>query len=53
MSRNVLPEHPTFFDAVGLEVLLVGGIFAQLYADWHTSFKAGNGGTAGSIGSFN
>ncbi|MCS7461423.1 Gfo/Idh/MocA family oxidoreductase [Paenibacillus doosanensis] len=40
MSKNMLPEYPAFYDAVGLQVLLEGGIFAQLYADWHTPLKS-------------
>ncbi len=36
MSKRILPEYPDFFDASGLQVLLEGGVSAQLYADWHT-----------------
>lgn len=35
-SKRILPEYPTFCDAASLQVLLGGGITAQLYADWHT-----------------
>jgi predicted dehydrogenase len=34
--KHILPEHPDFFDAAGLHIVLEGGILAQLYADWHT-----------------
>ena len=36
MSKSMLPEHPTFYDAAGLQVVMDQGITAQLYADWHT-----------------
>lgn len=36
MGKNMLPEHPTFYDTAGLQVLMQGGVIAQLYADWHT-----------------
>jgi predicted dehydrogenase len=40
IGKNILPEHPTFYDAASVQVLLDGGITAQLYADWHTSERS-------------
>ncbi|WP_409341338.1 Gfo/Idh/MocA family protein [Paenibacillus sp. MBLB4367] len=40
VSKNILPEHPTFYDAASLLVRLEGDIVAQLYADWHTPEKS-------------
>lgn len=36
MIKNIMPEHPGFYDIVSMEILLEHGISAQLYADWHT-----------------
>ncbi|MBO0992107.1 Gfo/Idh/MocA family oxidoreductase [Bacillus sp. SD088] len=36
VSKNILPEYPTFYDTASLQVLLKGNILAQLYVDWHT-----------------
>ncbi|MHA6484680.1 Gfo/Idh/MocA family protein [Paenibacillus sp. strain BS8-2] len=36
MSKSMLPEHPTFYDAAQLLVSMDDGLAAQLYADWHT-----------------
>jgi predicted dehydrogenase len=57
IGKNILPEHPTFYDTANLQVLLEGNLVAQLYADWHTpeaSWTWGDGrifvtGTKGSI----
>jgi predicted dehydrogenase len=40
ISKNTMPEHPTFYDAASVQVLLDGGITAQLYADWHTAGRS-------------
>ncbi|MGN7455457.1 Gfo/Idh/MocA family protein [Paenibacillus pasadenensis] len=34
--KRILPEHPDFYDAASLQVLMDNGLVAQLYADWHT-----------------
>ncbi|KRG15151.1 Gfo/Idh/MocA family protein [Lederbergia galactosidilytica] len=36
ISKNILPEYPSFYDTASVQVLLKGNILAQLYADWHT-----------------
>ncbi|RKP51407.1 gfo/Idh/MocA family oxidoreductase [Cohnella endophytica] len=36
VSKHGLPEHPDFYDAASLQVIMNNGIIAQLYADWHT-----------------
>ncbi|MGG3283245.1 Gfo/Idh/MocA family protein [Paenibacillus solani] len=36
MAKHILPEYPTFYDTAGVQVIMNGGITAQLYADWHT-----------------
>jgi predicted dehydrogenase len=36
MGKNLMPEHPTFYDTAGVQVLMEGGAIAQLYSDWHT-----------------
>ncbi|CAG7618741.1 Gfo/Idh/MocA family protein [Paenibacillus allorhizosphaerae] len=36
MTKLGQPEHPDFYDAAGMQLLLSGGTMAQLYADWHT-----------------
>ncbi|QNK54898.1 Gfo/Idh/MocA family protein [Paenibacillus sp. PAMC21692] len=36
MSKRIMPEHPTFYDAAQLLVTMEDGLAAQLYADWHT-----------------
>lgn len=40
MAKNILPEHPNFFDTANLQVLLEGNILAQLYADWYNPEKS-------------
>ncbi|TVY08157.1 Gfo/Idh/MocA family oxidoreductase [Paenibacillus cremeus] len=35
MAKSILPEHPTFYDRAGLQVVMDGQVTAQLYADWH------------------
>ncbi|GBG07658.1 oxidoreductase [Paenibacillus agaridevorans] len=40
LAKNILPDHTTFYDMVGLQVLLENGITAQLYADWHTPLSS-------------
>lgn len=36
ISKNILPEYPTFYDTAILQVSLNSHILVQLYADWHT-----------------
>lgn len=36
VTKNMLPEYPTFYDAAAVQVLLKDNTIAQLYADWHT-----------------
>lgn len=36
MSKRILPEYATFYDAAQLQVTMDDGLVAQLYADWHT-----------------
>lgn len=36
MTKRILPEHPEFYDSASVQVLMEGGITAQLYADWYT-----------------
>lgn len=36
MSKTILPEYPDFYDTACAQVLMAGGVLAQLYADWHT-----------------
>lgn len=40
MSKTIIPEHPTFFDTACAQVLMDGGVLAQLYTDWHTPDKS-------------
>lgn len=40
MSKRILPEHASFFDAAQLQVVMNGGLVAELYADWHTPEKS-------------
>jgi predicted dehydrogenase len=57
IGKNILPEHPTFYDVANLQIKLEGNLVAQLYADWHTpeaSWTWGDGrifitGTKGSV----
>lgn len=39
MSKLILPEHPEFYDAAVMQVLMNNGLTSQLYADWHTPEK--------------
>lgn len=36
MSKSMLPQYPSFYDAAQLLVTMEDGLVAQLYADWHT-----------------
>lgn len=36
MGKTILPEHATFYNTASMQVVIEGGIVAQLYADWHT-----------------
>lgn len=36
MAKNILPEHPSFYDTAAVHVVMEGGATAELYADWHT-----------------
>lgn len=36
MVKNILPEHPSFYDVAGVQVMMENNVTAQLYADWHT-----------------
>jgi len=36
MTKRILPEYPEFYDTASVQVLMEGGITAQLYADWYT-----------------
>lgn len=40
MFKNVLPEHPTFYDLASLQILMKNHVLANLYADWHTPGKS-------------
>ncbi|MEF3304942.1 Gfo/Idh/MocA family protein [Paenibacillus sp. GYB003] len=40
LAKHTAPEHPTFFDTAGAQVLMRGGTMAQLYTDWHTPDKS-------------
>jgi len=40
LSKNMLPEYPTFYDAASMIVRMEGDVVAQLYADWHTPEKS-------------
>lgn len=35
MAKNILPEHPDFFDVAHMQVTMGQGVSAHLYADWH------------------
>lgn len=37
VGKNVLPEHPTFYNTVNVQVTMDDGVVMQLYADWHTA----------------
>lgn len=39
MSKLIMPEHPDFYDAASIQVVLDNGMTSQLYADWHTPEK--------------
>ncbi|MDF2664127.1 MAG: gfo/Idh/MocA family oxidoreductase [Paenibacillus sp.] len=36
MRKTILTEYPGFYDTNCAQVLMAGGVLAQLYADWHT-----------------
>ncbi|MFD0716237.1 Gfo/Idh/MocA family protein [Paenibacillus sp. GCM10027626] len=36
VGKNILPQYPTFYNTVNLQVVMEDGIVMQLYADWHT-----------------
>ncbi|MEF2244052.1 Gfo/Idh/MocA family protein [Paenibacillus sp. IITD108] len=40
MTKRLLPEHPGFYDTVSVQVVMEGGVTAQLYADWYTPGKS-------------
>ncbi|MBB2480139.1 Gfo/Idh/MocA family oxidoreductase [Bacillus sp. APMAM] len=40
MAKNILSEYPSFFDTAGFQVIMEGGLAAQLYADWFTPEKS-------------
>ncbi|GBG09417.1 oxidoreductase [Paenibacillus agaridevorans] len=40
VGKSVLPEHPTFYNTVNVQVELDDGLLTQLYADWHTPSKS-------------
>lgn len=40
MAKNILPEHPDFYDTANLTVKMEGNILAQLYADWYNPEKS-------------
>ena len=40
MGKNMLPEHPDFYDVASFQALLEGGVTAQMYADWHTPARS-------------
>lgn len=35
-TKRMLQEYPEFYDSASVQVLMEGGITAQLYADWYT-----------------
>ncbi|MGI2297776.1 Gfo/Idh/MocA family protein [Paenibacillus sp. GXUN7292] len=40
VGKSVLPEYPTFYNTVNVQVELADGLLTQLYADWHTPPKS-------------
>ncbi|AJY75158.1 Gfo/Idh/MocA family protein [Paenibacillus beijingensis] len=40
VGKTILPEHPSFYNTVSLQVVMQEGVVAQLYADWHTPQKS-------------
>lgn len=36
VGKTIMPEHPSFYNSASVQVLMVDGIVAQLYADWHS-----------------
>ncbi|MGG1555112.1 Gfo/Idh/MocA family protein [Paenibacillus ferrarius] len=36
VGKTILPEYPTFYNTVSLQVVMEGAVTSQLYADWHT-----------------
>ncbi|WP_284639255.1 Gfo/Idh/MocA family protein [Paenibacillus silviterrae] len=36
IGKTILPEHPTFYNSVSVQVVMQDCIVGQLYADWHT-----------------
>lgn len=36
VGKSILPEYPTFYNTVNVQVELADGSLMQLYADWHT-----------------
>jgi len=40
MVKSVMPEHPDFYNAASMEVMMRSGLIAQLYADWHTPVQS-------------
>ncbi|TYP79395.1 Gfo/Idh/MocA family protein [Paenibacillus methanolicus] len=36
MTKRILPEYPEFYDSASVQVVMQGGVTAQLYADWYT-----------------
>ncbi|MDF2724145.1 MAG: oxidoreductase [Paenibacillus sp.] len=39
-TKNILPEHPDFYDVASAQVVMEGGIVGQLYTSWHTPDKS-------------
>ncbi len=46
MSKTILPEYPGFYDTNCAQVLMAGGVLAQLYADCIRRTVAGRGAIA-------
>jgi predicted dehydrogenase len=40
LVKNILPEHPGFYDTSSLIVQMEGNVVGQFYADWHTPDKS-------------
>ncbi|MEK5059790.1 Gfo/Idh/MocA family protein [Paenibacillus sp. FSL H7-0326] len=39
MGKRILSQYPDFYDTAAVQIVLDGGVSAQLYADWHAPEK--------------
>ncbi|WP_262679479.1 Gfo/Idh/MocA family protein [Paenibacillus sp. J5C2022] len=40
VGKDILPQHPSFYNTAAVQVVMEDGCVMQLYADWHTPAKS-------------